>query len=100
MDVPAHARPEPHGGGRVGRLGGDEFCVALPSTDADAAAAVAARLRARMGDIARELGLAATIGASVGTFTSDAGATASDLLAHVDRAMYQEKFDARSGPPR
>lgn len=91
---------ETRSGDLIARLGGDEFCVALPSTDADAAAAVAARLRARMGDIARELGLAATIGASVGTFTSDAGATASDLLAHVDRAMYQEKFDARSGPPR
>ena len=82
----------------VARLGGDEFVIVL--TDLDHAARAVADLvdRVRDGLAApfAEQELKAAIG--VAMYPSE-GATAADLLAHADRAMYMDK-GARNGSLR
>ena len=82
----------------VARLGGDEFVLVL--TDLEDGARAVADLVDRVRD-----GLAAPFGeqelrAAIGVamFPSE-GATAADLLAHADRAMYVDK-GARNGSLR
>ena len=63
------------------RIGGDEFAAVLPNTDTDGAVRAARR-------IIKELRVGASIGIAV--FPHD-GATAAELLAHADQAMYRAK---------
>jgi diguanylate cyclase (GGDEF)-like protein len=65
----------------VARIGGDEFAAVLPDTDTDGAVRAARR-------IIKELHVGASIGIAV--FPHD-GATAEELLAHADQAMYRAK---------
>ena len=84
-------------GDLIARLGGDEFCVALLDADVHATELTAERLRGRVGDVAREVGLTGGIAVSVGTVTAgDVEITASELLARVDDAMYRQKFVTRA----
>lgn len=63
------------------RLGGDEFAVVLPNTDTEGAIRTAKRIVARL-----------HVGASIGIAVfPDDGATAEELLAHADQAMYRAK---------
>jgi diguanylate cyclase (GGDEF)-like protein len=76
----------------VARLGGDEFGVLLKDTDADAAAAIAARLRTTLGRPYALAGISLHVGASIGIaafpeHAQDAGT----LLRHADVAMYEAK---------
>lgn len=74
------------------RLGGDEFCVALVDTDADGAGQLAALISRRVCAI-EDGGRLLGVGVSVGVSQADRQDTAADLLARVDRLMYQIKSE-------
>ena len=82
----------------VARSGGEEFCVLLPETDADEAAALAERLRAGLQaqpapHQSRELPVTLSAGVSLilpGDATTDA------VLARADAALYQAKAAGRN----
>jgi diguanylate cyclase (GGDEF)-like protein len=85
----------------LGRLGSDEFAFVLPRTDLDGAAEVAAGLlRALRDEAALAGGESLRLTASVGLAPFDgveggACASASDLLAEADLAMYAAKEAGR-----
>ena len=83
----------------VARIGGDEFAVLLPHTDATQSQALAAQLleaiRSHPIDLAgRPLEISAAIGIAL---FPEHGTTADELLAHADRAMYQAKAMGGNG---
>ena len=74
----------------LGRIGGEEFAVLLPDTDADAAARVGEKLRAEIAGAPAP----APITVSVGVATWD-GETAEELLQRADAALYAAKDAGR-----
>jgi diguanylate cyclase (GGDEF)-like protein/PAS domain S-box-containing protein len=82
----------------AGRLGGDEFCFALPGTDDDEAARVAERIRARLGMIAfgMETGSPFTVTATFGVAESHPDIGAKELTEAADRALYRAKSAGRN----
>ncbi|MGH9615718.1 MAG: diguanylate cyclase [Acidobacteriaceae bacterium] len=90
----------------VGRWGGEEFVALLPKADAEAAMAVASRLRQhvdsismsspRLRHIEGESEIAITLSIGMATyFGHDPAVTIHDLLHQCDSAMYQAKTDGR-----
>jgi diguanylate cyclase (GGDEF)-like protein len=77
----------------VGRLGGDEFLLVLPDTEAEEARAQADRLREVVRDELEAAGLSLSISFGAAAFPADA-ADIDGLLAIADRALYVMK------PPR
>ncbi|MCH7343384.1 GGDEF domain-containing protein [Pelomonas sp. CA6] len=94
-EVVALARTGLRQSDQIGRFGGEEFVVLLPETGADAAAAVAERVRAavagRQGEPAASL--------SGGLISLPAGTqpapTLDELLARADAALYRAKQEGR-----
>jgi len=92
---------------RVGRLGGEEYCLLLPDTDAPAAEAAAERLRDAIAQLrlatptGQQLVLTASFGVSVLHF----GDTLDSMLARADAGLYAAKHAGRNrvsgagGPP-
>jgi diguanylate cyclase (GGDEF)-like protein len=84
----------------VSRFGGDEFALVLPDTGADGAYAVGERIRERIaahGFLAGD-GLDIHLTASVGVATlPDVAASAEELVAAADRAMYRVKDSGKNG---
>ena len=82
---------------RIGRMGGEEFCVLLPHSDETGAAGAAQRLRERV----RELCAVATepsqpITVSIGVaLASDPAEPQPDLMRRLDRALYRAKVSGR-----
>ena len=82
---------------RVGRMGGDEFCVLLAGVDPPAAETVAARMLDRLGQTFIEAhGVRVGIGASLGLARVRAGEDAETLLRRVDSACYESKRTGRN----
>jgi len=80
----------------AGRLGGEEFIVLLPHTDAQAAQAIGERLRARMAASCADLGgVTCSIGLAT---TADAGhrIRLDALYARADTALYRAKQAGRN----
>ena len=78
----------------VGRIGGDEFLVLLPDTDADGAATLAARMQQGCG--ALELPDGSRVSVSLGVASGD-GTQDADMLLRADRALYDAKGPTASG---
>ncbi len=70
------------------RMGGDEFAVLLPDTDAAQCRVVVQRIRARLGDLS-EHGL--HLGLSLGSATFRPGDDEVSLLSRADEEMYSDK---------
>ncbi len=89
-------RAELRSGDLLARLGGEEFLVALPDTDHDAAMDCAERLRraiAEMPFALGETGAPVTVTMSVGLALTDNASLemAEHLIARADRALYNAK---------
>ncbi len=83
---------------RVGRYGGEEFCVFLPNTTIEQAALVAENLRSNLFSEAKEeyksvLRITASLGVSC---ISDAVATPGELVNQADNALYVAKETGRN----
>lgn len=83
----AAARSALRRGDVLARVGGDEFALMLVDASPEVSRAALERLRARF----EELNAPLTTSFSVGLAVADSEATAEDLIARADRAMYEEK---------
>ncbi len=95
-EVAQMLRPGLRDGDVLARYGGDEFCILLPNTDAEAARGVAERLRAYVAERGYGPGGTARILLSAGLATSehlreDEGRVTEQLLRMADRALYASK---------
>jgi len=81
----------------AGRIGGDEFVVALPGYDATTSAAVASHLLAVLAQPVHCQGRDLPSSASIGVAEFPAhGSTATDLLRNANTALYRAKRGRRS----
>ena len=82
------------------RYGGEEFVVVMPDTDAEAAGAIAERLRGLIEHqtfVIRATGQAISVTASLGIASNEAGAeTPEQLMKQADRALYEAKNGGRN----
>lgn len=80
------------------RMGGEEFLIVFPETDAAAAAAACADLRERLAEVDwAEIGAGWPVTASIGVAGRRPDETISELLSRADEMMYRAK---RSGKDR
>ncbi len=76
---------------RIGRLGGDEFLLVLPDTDAEQATTIAQRLREALSEpFSLEAGIT-RVSCSVGVAVADDTVDAERLVADADAALYRAK---------
>jgi diguanylate cyclase len=77
----------------VCRIGGDEFAIVLPSTDALATQSLSARLSREVArtTVTLESGDKVPLSASVGWATVQPGETREDWIARADAMLYEEK---------
>jgi len=84
---------------KVVRFGGDEFCIILPQTDSDQAAAVANRVRRSIGDssfkLEPEIEISVTASFGIATYPTHA-MTKEDLIRQADQAMYRVKSSTKN----
>ncbi len=82
----------------VARIGGDEFAVILPATDADTAAAVLQRVRESLDDHnGRHPGKPLSL--SFGVATGEKGASLTEILRKADEGMYHYKTPRKRKSP-
>lgn len=87
----------------LGRLGGEEFAIALPNTGADGAGVIAERLRALVEGIrvtpqcgGTGFGFTTSVGIAVHHPGSPSGQDVDELLARADAALYEAKRSGRN----
>jgi len=79
----------------VARMGGDEFCVFLGETHADAAQGITQKLKELLMNTARGKGLPATFSFGVATFENPPRHV-DDLVSEADRVMYAAKKEGKN----
>lgn len=87
-------------GDLLARMGGDEFCVVLPSTTLREGAMVARHiLEACQGEAIQGNGISLGLSASIGVaqWRPEIGLHAERLIAAADRALYTAKKDGKNG---
>ncbi|MES2602019.1 MAG: GGDEF domain-containing protein [Pseudomonadota bacterium] len=87
-------------GDLLARMGGDEFCVVLPSTTLREGAMVARHiLEACQGEAVQGNGVSLALSASIGVaqWRPEIGLHAERLIAAADRALYTAKKDGKNG---
>jgi len=87
-------------GDLLARMGGDEFCVLLPSTTLREGAMVARHvLEACEGQAVQSNGASLVLSASIGVaqWRSEIGVFSERLIAAADRALYTAKKDGKNG---
>ena len=77
----------------VGRIGGEEFLIVLPNSDAAGASSVLERLRMRIGDAEAQAPLRYTFSAGIAAAVT--GDSEADVVRRADAALYQAKSDGR-----
>jgi diguanylate cyclase (GGDEF)-like protein len=82
---------------RVGRFGGEEFCLLLPHTSTEGAEQLARRVRQAVADLrvrwdGQTIMLTASVGVAACARTNE---PASQLMVRADRALYQAKSEGR-----
>ena len=77
----------------VGRIGGEEFLIVLPNSDAAGASSVLERLRLRIGDAQAQAPLRYTF--SAGIAAAVMGDSEADVVRRADAALYQAKSAGR-----
>jgi diguanylate cyclase (GGDEF)-like protein len=84
---------------KVVRFGGDEFCIILPQTDSEQAAAVANRVRRSIGDssfkLEPEIEISVTASFGIASYPTHA-MTKEDLIRQADQAMYRVKSTTKN----
>jgi len=82
----------------VGRIGGEEFCVFLPSTSREEAATIAERVRAAVEqiDFRPDGSRRHRLTVSVGVAMAQAGLGRAQLMRQVDRCLYEAKEQGRN----
>ena len=80
----------------IARIGGDEFAILLPDTDAVEANAIITRLKANL-DTYNRHHPDLPISISIGVATGEKGVLLNDILKHADEIMYQQKPARRKG---
>ena len=85
---------------QVGRYGGEEFVVILPSTDKDSAWGVAERIRASLqyhpAQVDAELDISMTVSIGITEFRHDGSDSRISLFERADRALYTAKHSGRN----
>lgn len=80
----------------VSRYGGEEFLIAMPDTDAQAASIAADRIRSLIsGTPIYVNGQALSVSVSAGISTSESGEKAREIFKRADEALYQAKMAGR-----
>ena len=82
-----------------GRLGGEEFAVLLPATDAEGALTVAERFRDYVEDFpvfSTNVAIQITTSIGIAEYDPDVFKEVDDLLIRADRALYQAKNEGRN----
>ena len=88
-----HMRAADH----LGRLGGEEFALLLPETDAVGALLIAERLRQQFEATLTEVGSTSIrVTASFGVASLETGGTAETMLKAADTALYRAKANGRN----
>ena len=81
----------------VARIGGDEFAVLLPDTDASAAEKAVARVRSKL-SIHNSNVQGVPLSLSIGTATAEKGDSLIQALKDADNRMYREKKSKANNP--
>ncbi|MDZ7839868.1 MAG: diguanylate cyclase [Gammaproteobacteria bacterium] len=81
------------GGDIIGRVGGEEFMIALPDTSAEGARVLAERVRENLGgaELSLDNGTRVAMTASIGTITRNDGEDIDAMMQRADTAMYKAK---------
>ena len=80
----------------VARIGGDEFAILLPETNAASAAAVIEKLRNELAGLMRTEPIAVTLSIGIVTFAVPPG-TVDEILERADHLMYEVKMTTKDG---
>lgn len=84
-------------GDLVGRFGGEEFAILLPSVPLEGAVRVGECVRKAVESLALDIeGTPLTISVGVATMVPSASASPFDLLDHADKALYKAKENGRN----
>jgi diguanylate cyclase (GGDEF)-like protein len=83
-------------GDTVGRIGGEEFLVVMPTASADSAMMVGERLRLSISLSGLRHATGEPVTASLGAAAASVGDTPETLVARADRALYEAKRTGRN----